>query len=164
MGLENMEKITDMETKKVTFQVLGTAIFKITRKDGSVVTHTIKNLVTTWGLSTLAAALAGTAINPNINYLALGSGSTAATESDTSLETETNRDLATVTHLTGADSHKTEFNKAWAEGAITGTFREAGLFDAAAAGNMFNRNVFAEITVAVTDTFEVTWIVEFKNV
>ena len=160
-----MEKTTDMETNsKNEFGVVGTVEFKITRKDGSILTQTLKNLITTWGLSTMAAALSGSAINPAIQYLALGTGSTAATEGDTSLESETNRELVTVTHLGGADAHKVEYNKAWAEGAITGTFREAGLFDAASLGNMFNRNVFSEITVAVTDTFEVTWTIEFKNI
>ncbi len=154
----------DMETNKNRLQILGTTTFKITRKDGSVLTRTHKNLITTWGLSTLAAALTGSAINPAIQYLALGSGSTTPTEADISLEAETNREQATVTHLTGADVHKVEYNKAWAEGAITGTFREAGMFDAASLGNMFNRNVYSEITVAATDTFEVTWTVEFKNV
>jgi len=160
-----MEKIKVMETNSVeNFGIKGTVAFKITRKDGSVVTATYENLISTWGLSTLAAALSGSAINPAIQYLALGTGSTAPTEGDTSLEAETNREIVTVTHLSGADSHKVEYNKAWAEGAITGTFREAGLFDAASLGNMFNRRVYSELTVAVTDTFEVTWTVEFKNV
>ena len=165
MVLGTMERIKVMETNSVNkFGVEGTVEFKITRKDGSVITQTYKNLITAWGLETMAAALAGSAINPAIQYLALGTGSTAPIEADTSLEAETNRELVTVTHLTGADAKKVEYNKAWAEGAITGTFREAGLFDAASLGNMFNRNVYSEITVAVTDTFEVTWTIEFKNV
>lgn len=152
-----------METK-MNFQIKGELTLKVTRKDGSVLETTFSNLVTNWGLTTMAAALAGSAINPAIEYLALGTGSTAPVEANTTLEAETNRDLVTVAHLAGADSHKVQYNKAWAEGAITGTFREAGLFDAASSGNMFNRLVFAEVTVAVTDTFEVTWVVEFKNV
>jgi hypothetical protein len=152
-----------METK-TGFVVKGTLNLKVLRKDGSILQTELTNLITDWGLETMAAALAGSAINPAIAYLALGSGLTAAAESDTTLDTETDRALATVAHLTGSDNKKVEYNKAWAEGAITGTFKEAGMFDAASVGNMFNRIVFSEITVAVTDTFEVTWTIEFTNV
>ncbi len=161
----NLMENKNMNTEKIAFNVKGTVTLKVTRKDGSILTKTISNLITLWGLSSMAGALAGVAINPPIQYLALGSGSTAPTEADTALEAQVGaREQVTVTHLTGDDSYKVEFNKAWAEGAITGTFREAGMFDAVSLGNMFNRLVFAETTVAATDTFEVTWLVEFQNV
>ncbi|RLF63768.1 MAG: hypothetical protein DRN30_06180 [Thermoplasmata archaeon] len=152
--------------KEQHLEVRGTWTMKVHRKDGSCLEVSFKNLITKLGLDLMASTLAGVPIVSNVLYLALGTGLTAPTEADTALEAESLRELSTVTTLIAPDENKVQFHKLWAEGEVVGTFTEAGLFTAATVGEgiMFNRNVFTAVPVTVTDTFEVTWVVEFLNV
>jgi len=150
---------------KTGFEIKGAVTLSVERADGSVVSATTKNLATDWGLQQIATFIAGGAApKPLFTNLAMGDDNTAPAETQTALVHETERHVATVTHLTGTDSHKVEVKVSHALGSITGTFKEAGLFDAGTGGNMFNRSVFADFPVTVSDTLTVIWLIEVKNI
>jgi len=150
---------------KTGFIIEGTIKLRNERADGSIVEVIQKNLVVRWGLEQVASLLAGNAMPANmITHLAMGDDNTAPADADTTLGNELNRSAVTITQLTGAESNKIEYRVVHATGAIVGVFKEAGLFDADSAGNMFNRAVFADFPVNAADTLTVIWIVEVKNV
>jgi len=151
---------------KTGFSIKGTITLEVERVDGSAIKAVHKNIVTKWGLSQVASFLAGAATSAPLSSLALGTGATPASEADIKLETEALRDTAVINHLTGADSSTVELRVAHALGAVSGTFTEAGIFNASAAnsGNMFNRVVFAAFPVTASDTLTVIWKIEVKNI
>lgn len=144
-------------------KVIGILELKVIDSNGNSTTRTYKNIITAWGLSTIAAALTGILVTPALEYLAIGEGSTPETVNDAALVAETNRDQASVTHLSGEDANKVVFYKLWAEGEVVGSFTEAGIFNDPTLGNMLNRRTFPPITVGVTNSFEITWTIEFLN-
>ena len=52
-----------------------------------------------------------------------------------------------------------EYQHVWAIGTATGTYYEAGMFDADTAGNMFNRVTFPELVVEDIHQLVVTWVI-----
>ena len=145
------------------FGVIGILTLKNKRADGSTEQVTIKNMVVNYGLVGLATVIAGGGAFSPMTHLALGDNSTPAALGDTSLGNELRRDTAVVTQLTFPENNKVQFQVEHALGAVVGTFKEAGLFDAAALGNMFNRLVFADFVVGSGDTLTETWLIEVRN-
>jgi len=123
-----------------------------------------KNLFVDVGLSLLAELLANNGLTNAFGYIALGNGTTAPANTDTALENELIRTSANVTHLTGAETNKTQFEANWDMGAAEGVYTEAGIFNLDADGDMLNRITFAELTVTDTDTLLVRWKIVFQNV
>jgi len=165
MEVAGMEQ-KGMENKmKTGFIIEGTIKLRNERADGSIVETVQKNLVVRWGLEQVASLLAGNSMPAGmITHLALGDNNTPPIDGDTHLGNELTRAAATITQLSGAESNKIEYRVVYATGAVAGTFKEAGLFDADTIGNMFNRSVFADFPVSVADTLTIIWIVEVKNV
>lgn len=64
------------------------------RRDGVLTHHRVRNVVSRLGRDTLRDALQGTG-NPEITWVALGSGADAASDEDTLLQTEEFRKLVT---------------------------------------------------------------------
>jgi hypothetical protein len=143
--------------------ILGTFKLSVKRKDGSQYTQTHKNMIVTWGLVNLAKVIAGTAFPSVLSYVALGNSSSAPALGNTTLGSELRRDQVTVSQLPAPEDNKVQFQKAFAQGAVVGTFKEAGIFDAASNGNMFNRVVFPDFVVGSADTLTLTWLIEIRN-
>lgn len=151
-----------METR---MQIKGTVKFIIERGDGSKVEIEQSNLVVDYGLQTIAALISGQAQGAGlVTHLALGTGNTVPTTLDAALIAEVRRDAVSAAIQAAPNQNKVEFKVTHALGAVSGTFEEAGLFDAATGGNMFNRTVFNPFPVTVADTLTVIWIVEVRNV
>jgi hypothetical protein len=148
---------------KTGFSIKGTLKLAALRQDGTTETLAIENTVVKVGLVKLATVLAGGSFGTALSHIALGNGSTAVAATDTALAAELSRHAATVAQLAAPDNNKVQFTKAFAQGAITGTFREAGIFDAASVGNMFNRTVFTDFVVGTFDTFTITWLLEVRS-
>ena len=85
-----------------------------------------------------------------MSYIAVGTGTTVAATGNTALVTEVLRKAATFSHTTGTKVFQFEatFNAGEATGAIT----EAGVLNAATAGTMLDRVVFAVINKGADDT------------
>lgn len=123
-------------------------------RNGEVVQQ-IKNLVVTSGKQLVAANLQGDSINP-IGYMALGTGTTAAALTDTSLESELDRNNLTNPGGTVSGAVVT-YEATWAPGDATGAITEAGLFTADAGGIMLARTVFPVVNKGADDTITVVW-------
>jgi hypothetical protein len=113
------------------------------------------NVVVTVGKNFTAAWLAATSqANPFMNYIALGTGTSAAAAGDTALETEIGTRVAgTISSSTNIWTNQATFGPGVSTGAIT----EAGIFSASSGGTMLARQSFAVQNKLAGDTIVFTW-------
>lgn len=129
-----------------------------------VETKNVANLVTNAGKAVAAGLLTGDVTN-FFDYIAVGTGTTAADATDTTLETETaasglTRAASTNSRVTTDVTDDTaQFVKAFS---VSGTVAvtESGVFDASSAGNMLARQTFSAINVVSGDTLTITWKID----
>lgn len=117
-----------------------------------------KNLIVDGGLETVAAGLAGDAV-ANPTHIAVGEGSTSASESDTDLVDEIERLEANVSR-TGS---VVELEASFGPGQGTGSWTEAGLFSNSTGGTMFSRIVFPERFKGENDTIQIDWTLDVNR-
>ncbi|MCA3188275.1 MAG: hypothetical protein IOB85_02300 [Methylobacterium sp.] len=124
---------------------------RLTKPDGSVIVRVKDNLIVNAGFSFIAQSVGLSTGRPGVmSHIAVGTGTTAAAAANTALVTELARKAATFSHTAGTKVFQFEatFNAGEATGAIT----EAGVFNAASAGTMLDRVVFAVINKGADDT------------
>lgn len=139
----------------------GLISIKVYDKDGNVkITRDIHNLITDAGLAGVAARL-GTDSTAFFNYLAVGTGSTAATASNTTLGTEIGgsgaRALATASQVTTTVANDThQLLKTFA---FTASYSvtECGIFNASSSGTLLGRQVFTAVAVESGDSLQITY-------
>lgn len=114
-----------------------------------------RNVITTVGKTALATWLAqSTQSGYFFQYIGLGTGATAASASDTTLQTElATRVAGTISSSTNIWQNQATFGA----GVNTGALTEAGLFSASSGGTMLARQVFGTVTKAAGDTIVFTW-------
>ena len=114
-----------------------------------------QNVITTVGKNFLAAWIAAaTQATAFMNYIALGTGSTAASSSDTALDTEIGTRVAgTLSSSTNIWTNQATF----APGVSTGAITEAGIWSASSGGTLFARQVFPVQNKLAGDTIVFTW-------
>lgn len=128
----------------------GHVAFKLEREDGSVEEWEIDNVVTTAGKNGLADQILAAPTLGKPTHMGLGTG----TPSATALGTELDRNaLAGKTRSNAVIT----FTCTWAAGDGTGTLTEAGIFDAASAGNMWCSATYTAKVKAAADTLSATW-------
>jgi hypothetical protein len=115
----------------------------------------INNLVVDSGLDFITSRMTGTA-EGIMSHMAIGSGTTAANENDTALESELGRVPLTDDAVSGA---VITFTATFGAGTGTGAVTEAGLLNASSAGTMLCRTVFDVVNKAADDTLAITWTV-----
>jgi len=115
----------------------------------------INNVVVTVGKAFLAAWLTqSTQSDYFMRYVGLGTGASAASASDTSLQTElSTRSAGNLTNSTNVWQNQATFGP----GVDTGAITEAGLFSASSAGTMMARQVFAVVNKGASDSLQLTW-------
>jgi hypothetical protein len=117
----------------------------------------VHNLVVTAGKNHIADRLSSSPGGGAMSHMAIGTGSSAAAAGDTALGTETDRNA--LTSFTDATNVVTYVGD-WAAGDGTNSaLREAGIFNAGAAGTMLARAVYANIDKQAADTLKITWTV-----
>lgn len=128
----------------------------LTDKDGNIkYQYEHRNLVVTVGKNFIASRMVGTAANV-MSHMAVGAGTTPAAAGDTVLGGELGRvALASNTATTNVVTQTATFPAGTGTGAIT----EAGIFNAASAGTMLCRTVFAVVNKGVDDAMSITWTV-----
>jgi hypothetical protein len=94
-----------------------------------------------------------------MSHMGVGSGSVAAAAADTGLGTQLGRVALDSTTLvtTTATNDAVQYVATFAAGTGTGAITEAGIFNAASAGTMLCRTVFAVINKGALDTLVITW-------
>lgn len=122
--------------------------------NGEVVQE-VDNLVVTVGKNFVASRMTGT--SPAVmSHMAIGTTNTAAAAGDTALAAEAARvALASGTTSAAVVTYIATFSAGTGTGAIV----EAGLFNAASAGTMLCRTVFAVINKGAADSMTITWTV-----
>lgn len=123
----------------------------------------VHNLIPTVGRTVLSARLAGTTTySGTVNYVALGSGSTAAANGDTQLTTESYRNAIASATYASQIAYLTGFFTA-AE--TSGTYAEVGLFidgtSTSNTGQLFS-HALASITKTSIQTLTIDWVVTFS--
>lgn len=127
-----------------------------------------KNLIVNTGLAGLASRFNGDGGEAAFTYLAVGSGTTAVTATDTALETEITtggleRAAATVSRETeNVTNDKGKLTHQWTASA-TLSVTELGVLNAASAGTMFSRKIITTKNVESGDTLTGTYTIYTTN-
>ncbi len=148
----------------------GVYTIEVRDKDGNLKDReVVENLIVNTGLAEIAGLVGNTGSPTAFTYLAVGSASTAANATDTTLETELTdggleRASATVTRTTTTTTNDTlQLVKAFS---VTGTktVREVGVFNDASVGTMLSRSVLtSDKNLESGDTFTLTYQLICKN-
>lgn len=115
----------------------------------------LDNVVVTVGKTYLANWLtAATQSGYFMQYIGLGTGTNAASASDTDLQTAlATRVAGTLTNSTNIWQNQATFGP----GVDTGAITEAGLFSASSGGTMMARQVFPVVNKGANDSLQLTW-------
>jgi hypothetical protein len=136
----------------------GQVYFVLTDENGNIKQQDSKNLVVDPGLAFIASRMIGTTAAV-MSHMAIGTGTTAAADAQTALVTESARVALTsstvVTTTVANDS--VQYVATFGPGVGTAAITEAGIFNAASAGTMLARTVFAVINKGALDTLTLTW-------
>lgn len=128
----------------------GFVVLTLRGPDGKIKETRTANTVTTAGKNAAASGLLAAPDLGKPTHMAVGTGSPGAN----ALGIETGRNaLATKTRSTNVLT----MTATWAPGDATAALTEAGVFDAAAAGNMFLSASFLVINKAAGDTLDASW-------
>lgn len=91
-----------------------------------------------------------------MSHMAIGTGSTAASSSDSALETEAGRVSLTSTTVS---SNEVEYVATFGAGTGTGAITEAGILNASSSGTLLCRTVFSVVNKGSSDSMTITWTV-----
>jgi len=139
-----------------TIKMTGDLKIVLTDENGQIKhEQEVKNLVVTVGKNLIASRLKDTT-DGAMSHMAIGSGSTAAANADTTLGTELGRVSLTSTTVT---NNNVAYVATFPAGTGTGAVTEAGLFNDGTAGDMLCRTVFSVINKGAADTLGITWTV-----
>lgn len=124
----------------------------------------VSNMVTNAGKAAVAGLITGD-VTDFFDYIAVGTGTTAAALTDTTLETESataglTRAASTNSRVTTDVTNDTaQFVKAFS---VSGTVAvtESGVLSASSSGTLLARQVFSAINVVSGDTLTITWKVD----
>jgi hypothetical protein len=113
-----------------------------------------KNLVVTAGKNWVADRMNDA--NTVMTHMAVGTGTTEALVTQTALVTENDRNALTSTTVT---ANAIAYVATWAAGDATAAITEAGIFDAASAGDMLARTKFNVVNKGAADSMTITWTI-----
>tara|TARA_R110002073_G_scaffold40899_1_gene116066 strand:+ start:819 stop:1244 length:426 start_codon:yes stop_codon:yes gene_type:complete len=119
------------------------------------VVQEVPNLVVTDGKEYVASRMKDTT-KAAMSHMAIGTGSTAAAAADSALGSQADRNALTSSVVSGA---AVTYVATFSAGEGTGAITEAGLFNAASAGDMLCRTVFAVVNKGSSDSMTITWTV-----
>ncbi len=147
-----------MEAQKESLKLKGHIKFVLKDKDGKIKeVREIDNLIVNAGKSETAGLLIGDTGATAFGYIAIGTGTTAPSASDTALETETHRASATTSLTTTNVTNDTAQLEATFNFTSSYAITESGIFNDATAGDMLARQTFSALNVANGDSLTVTW-------
>lgn len=158
-----------MKAQKMSDDVQPQGRITLTHRDsdGNIknVKH-IKNVVTDSGKAGVAKRIAETETTTPYDWIAIGTDSTSASSSDTSLGSEITsgggsrtQDGTTTTETTSVTDDTAVVDVTFD---FTSSFgvEESGLFDASSGGTMLARQTFSTINVSNGDSLTVTWKIQ----
>jgi hypothetical protein len=136
------------------FKIRGTILIELFGPDGKLKDRRkVSNLITTTGRGQVIDRLQ--AATPAVcDYIAIGTGATAAAAGDTTLGTEVARGQGT---LTQPDAFTDRSVFTFAAGTGTGNITEAARLNAASAGVLMGRQVFTAVNKTASDSLQITY-------
>lgn len=115
----------------------------------------VKNLVVDAGKALIAKLVSGNG-GTAVTHMAVGTSNTTAAAAQTTLVAEVGRSALSTNSASG---NVMSFISIFPAGAATGSLQEAGLFNAATAGDMMCRSTFSPITKGANDSISITWTI-----
>ena len=158
MQAEKLPNKSHPKDEKVLLR--GMVQMVLRRGDGSGLYVAHENLITTKGFDLVCDVLGKNAQPDDLSHIGIGTGTTAAAAAQTSLVTQNARQPAAYAHVAGTKVFTMAVT--FAPGTGTGAVTEAGCFNAANAGTMFNRVVFAAVTKSGADSLTITFTFTFS--
>jgi hypothetical protein len=139
-------------------KLVGTLKVLLSDSDGNIKKeYDFKNLVVDTGKAFTINALIANSTSP-FNYIAIGTGSTAANTSNTQLGTEVSR----VAFSYATTTSSVTMTSVFAPGIGTGSITEAGIFNAASSGTMLSRTVFDPVNKTASDQLSIIWTINLS--
>jgi hypothetical protein len=141
----------------------GTLVLELRDEFGNVKETQTHNLVVNAGLAFISSRMIGTAAAV-MSHMGVGTGVVAASGGDTALGTQLVRvALTSQTQVTTTVTNDSvQYVATFGAGSGTGAITEAGIFNAASAGTMLARTVFAVINKGALDSLTITWKITFS--
>jgi len=135
-------------------------------RDGKIVeSRKVKNLITSAGKAGLASRIMGSGSEAAFTYIAVGTGTTAASVSDTTLQTELavsglSRAAATLSRVTTSVTNDTA--RAVLAFTVSGSaaVTEIGILNAASSGTLLCHTIFSALNVRSGDSLTVTYDIQ----
>ena len=146
---------------KENMGVHGAFVGTLIKADGTVQTFCKDNLILNSGIDAICNCLASSGQPSPFNYIAVGTGTTEAKDSQTNLATELTRKGATYAHTAGTSVFT--LSTTFAAGEATGAITEAGVCNASTGGIFFDRVVFPVINKGDDDTYTATFKITFNR-
>ena len=113
----------------------------------------VQNNVTNAGRQAIIDRLQGN--TPAVaQYIAIGTGTTAPTAADTTMQTQVARSLGTFAQ---PDAHTDSCSVTFAAGTGTGAITECGRLNDPTAGTLYGRQTFAAVNKGASDSLTVTY-------
>lgn len=148
-------RIKNSKTPLDPFHILGTLLLKLFDARGELfhaAMHT--NIVVDTGKAAVIDRLQ--AASPAVHdYMAIGTGNTAAAAGDTALQTETGTRVQGA--LTQPTATTDRLISTFAAGNGTAAITETGRLNASSSGNLFCRSVFAAVNKGASDSLQITY-------
>jgi len=116
----------------------------------------VENLVVNVGKAQVSGLIGGV-VSGAFGYIAIGTGTTSPSSSDTALQNEVMRVASTNTQVTTNVTNDTLQMQASFSFTSSYAITEAGIFNASSGGVMLARQTFGAINVASGDSIVVTW-------
>lgn len=131
--------------------IKGSITLLLAKASGEVEVHHKDNIIVNGGFDFIADAIGNSISRPGVmGWIAVGTGSTAAASTQTALVTEIKRNAAAYAHTAGTKVFT--FTASYAAADATGALTEAGVFNAASGGAMFDRVVFPVVNKGADDS------------
>lgn len=139
---------------KSHLKLKGTILLELFGEDGKLKDRRkVENLITTAGRGQVIDRLQ--AATPAVcDYIAIGTGATAAVAGDTTLGTEVARGQGTLTQPTAFEDRCVYTFPA---GTGTGNITEAGRLNAGSGGVLMGRQVFTAVNKTSSDSLQITY-------
>lgn len=114
----------------------------------------VENLIVSTGRAWLAQRMTGAPAL--MSHMAIGIDNTAPSLSNTGLMSESTRVALSAQQTV---DNVTTYDATFPAGVGTGAIVEAGIFNAAIAGTMLNRAIFAVVNKGASDVMSITWTI-----
>lgn len=139
---------------KEDLEIVGNVELTLIKSSGDTTAIKVKNLIVTTGKNWITSRIIGSVSTPMSN-MAIGSGASIQTVTNTELQNESSRVMLTTNSLNNYITYFATFPP----GAGVGEITEAGIFNSAISGIMLCRTTFPAINKDVQDTLTITWTI-----